>query len=279
MDNTRMLERELSQHFATIRVNADKAYFTDTADLHVGSLGFDEKSLEALIEVIRTTPNFYVFIGGDSVNHACRGSKSSQFEEYMTPREQIRGQYKNGKLIRKGLLQLFEPIKERVLGIIDGNHDGTRMKEFNSMSAAEIAADLMGIKYFGSLAFVELVVGKNSYTHFIHHSGSTGKKMNLNALQDRAMTWDADLHWGEHTHRSNYGRDKVISYDRYNKKPIVRDRLYVNASSFLSWSGYAKDKLYPPGRTGVSIVEMNGLKGQRDIRVFERLKDFTELAK
>ena len=90
MDNTRLLEQEISQHFATLRINADKAYFSNLADLHVGHVGFDEKSLEALIEVVRTTPNFYVFVGGDSINHASKGSKSSQFEEYMSPREQIK---------------------------------------------------------------------------------------------------------------------------------------------------------------------------------------------
>lgn len=274
MDNTRLLEKDIAAKFETIRISDQKAYFTDISDLHIGHKGFDEQSLEQLIKIIKKTPNFYIFIGGDSTNHANKGSKSSQYEEYMSPRCQIKGLYENGKLIRKGLKQFFEPISDRIIGAIDGNHDGTRLREFNDMSATEYFCDISGVKFFGEFAFIEFIVNRNSYTHFIHHSGSKGKKQNLNALQDRALNFNADVHWGEHTHKDLYGRDVVIDFDRKNKKPIVRDRLYINSSSYLSWSGYAVRKLYSPNKTGVKIIEMSGKRDEWDIRVYERLKDF-----
>lgn len=278
-DNKKLLEQELSQHFVSIRVNSDVAFFTNLTDLHVGHKGFDRQALKNFVEVVKSVPNFYVFIGGDATNHANKGSKSSQFEEDMTPREQIKGKWEYGRLVKEGLIQLLEPIQDRIIGISDGNHNTRRLKEFNDMSAAEYYADLTGIRYFGPLAIIEFVVGpgKNSYIHFIHHSGSTGKRKNLNALQDRVWNWEADVHWGEHTHKNHFGRDVVISFDRKNKKPLIRDRLYVNGNSYLSWSGYAKDKLYAPNRTGATIIEMSGLKGKWDLRVYERVKDFVDL--
>lgn len=281
-ENIKRLERENEHHFISIPVNADRVFFTDLTDLHVGHYGFDEVALTNFVNVVKNVPNFYVFIGGDSTNHANKGSKSSQFEEYATPREQIKGKYEYGKLVRKGLIQLLEPIQDRIIGIINGNHNGTRLQEFNDMSAAEYYSDLTGVRYFADYAFIEFVVGKdkshrNSYTHFIHHSGSTGKNKNVGNLMQRGIYFDADVHWGEHTHQDPFARIPVITFDRYNKKPLVRQKLYINGNSYLSWSGYAKAKLYPPNITGAHILEMSGRRGDWDIRHFERVKDFYEL--
>lgn len=279
-DNKRLLEMELSPHITTIKINDEKAFFTDLTDVHIGHKGVDYEALDAFVEVVKATPNLYVFIGGDASNHANRGSKSSPWEEDMSPREQIKGKYDvYGNLVNRGLVQIFEPIQDRILGIIDGNHNTTRLKEFNDMSAAEYYSDLTGVPYYGALAMVEFVIGngKNSYLHFLHHSGATGKRKNVNALQDRVFNWEADVHWGEHTHKSHFARDTVVYYDRKNKKPLVRDRLYINGSSYLSWSGYAKDKLYAPNETGCKIVEMSGKRGEWDMRVYERVRDFVEL--
>lgn len=281
-DNVKKLEEELHPHFHTLKLpDLDSVFFTDLTDLHIGTNGFDEEALTNFVGIVKQIPNFYVFIGGDATNHANRGSKSSPFDDYMTPKEQVKGKFESGKLVRRGMLQIFEPIQDRIIGISDGNHNTTRLKEFNDMSAAEYYADISGVKYFGALAMIEFVVGtgKNSYLHFIHHSGSTGKRKNLNALQDRAINWDADVMWGEHTHKDLFGRDTVVYYDRKNKKPMVRDRLYVNGNSYLSWSGYAKDKLYSPNKTGATILEMSGKRGGWDVRVYERVKDFVELQK
>lgn len=280
-DNRLLLEQEILPHINTLKIDADVAYFANLTDLHVGSNGFDEEALQNFINLVLQVPNFYVHIGGDASNHANRGSKSSQFDDYSTPKEQIKGRFVNGKLERKGLVQLFEPLIERnrIVGITDGNHNTTRLKDFNDMSGAEYFSDITGVPYFGALAIHEFVVGqgKNSYVNFIHHSGSTGKRKNLNALQDRVFHWEADVHWGEHTHKDHYGRDTVVYYDRKNKKPLVRDRVYVNGNSYQSWGGYAKDKLYDPNTTGAKVLEFSGKRGKWDIRVYERVKDFVEL--
>lgn len=279
-DNRERLRQEIIPHCRSIKIDADKAYFTDLTDLHVGANGFDEEALVNFIDVVKNTPNMYFLIGGDASNHANRGSKSSQFDDYASPREQIKGKYERGKLVRKGLVQLFDPILDRCLGIIDGNHNTTRLKDFNDMSAAEYFADITGIPYLGAFALIEFVVGKqakNSYLHHIHHSGSTGAKKNLNKLQDRGFNWDADVYWGEHTHKDHFGRDTIIRWDRKNKKPYIRDKVYINGNSYLSWSGYAKAAGYAPNTTGAKIVEMNGQRGNWDIRVYERVKDFVEL--
>jgi hypothetical protein len=277
-DNQTELENMLAHHYKQIRVDADTCYYTDLSDLHIGHKGFDEKSFQNTIDVIKDIPNFYVFLGGDSANHANKGSKSSQYEENMTPREQIKGQYEFGKLKRKGLKQYLEPIKDRVVGKIDGNHDGTRLQEFNDMSTGEWLCDLLGIEYFGDLALVQFSVGKNAYTHFHHHiTGSTGKKINLNKLQEKGSEWRLDVIWGEHTHRKQWGWEPYVDIDLRNRKPVVRRQYYINANSMLGWSGYAKTKGYSIGVTGIKVVEMSGKRKDRYIRVYDSFKDFCDL--
>lgn len=277
-DNIKKLETELSAHYLHIGAEVERAFFTDLSDIHVGHKGFDERAFEATVKVIQNTPNFYVFLGGDSINHANKGSKSSPFEEYMTPREQIKGKYENGRLVRKGLVHLLEPISDRIVGKIDGNHDGTRAQDFNDMSPMEWLCDILKIPYLRDLAIVQFSLANNAYTHYIHHiSGSTGKRMNLNKLQEKGEEFRCDVIWGEHTHRRHYGSELYVDVDLRNRKPVVREQFFINASSFLSWSGYAKTKGYRINKTGVNIVEMSGVRGSRGIQIYNSLSHFLDM--
>lgn len=267
---TKQLEQDLKQHYLHRRFQVDRLFFTDVSDLHIGHKGFDEQAFSRLIDMVKQTPDFYLFLGGDSINHANKGSKSSQFEENMTAREQIKGKYENGRLVKKGLIQYIEPIADRVIGKIDGNHDGTRAQEFNDISPMEWFCDTLQIPYMRDLAILQLVVGQNAYTHYIHHiSGSTGKKMNLNKLQEKGEEFRCDVIWGEHTHRRHYGSEIYVDVDLYNKKPIVREQYFVNAGTFLNWSGYAKTKGYRINKPTCNIVEMSGIRGKRNIKIHE----------
>jgi predicted phosphodiesterase len=274
-NNLKRLEKELLEHYIHLQVETDRLYFTDLSDIHIGHRGFDSDTFQHTLDVIKNTPNFYVFLGGDSINHANKGSKSSQYEEDMTPREQIKGKYESGKLVRKGLVQYLEPIRDRIIGKIDGNHDGTRAQEFNDMSPMEWLTDILDIPYLRDLALIQFSLANNAYTHYIHHiSGSTGKKINLNKLQEKGEEYRVDVIWGEHTHRRHYGSELYVDIDLRNRKPVIKEQLYINASTFLSWSGYAKTKGYRINKTGVNIVEMSGVRGARGIKVYDGLDSF-----
>jgi hypothetical protein len=279
-NNIKKLEKELTEHYICVEADAEKVFVADLSDIHIGHKGFDEKAFEATLKVIEETPNFYIILGGDSINHANKGSKSSQFEEDMTPKEQILGKYDGKKLVKKGLLQHLEPVRHKIICKIDGNHDGTRATEFNDISPMIWLCGMLQIPYLGDLAIVQFSLPNNAYTHYIHHiSGSTGKKLNLNKLQDKGSEFRCDVIWGEHTHRRHTGKEVYIDVDLRNRKPIVREQYYVNAGSFLSWSGYAKTKGYSVGITGCNIVEMSGIKGDRYIRIYEGMRNFLDANK
>lgn len=269
MNNLKKLEEELAEHYLFRRFNNfDKIYFTDLSDIHIGHKDFDEETFKKTVDIIAQHPNFFVFLGGDSFNHASKGSKSSAFEENLTPREQV---------LR--LEKLIAPIKDRVLGKIDGNHDGTRGIEFNDFSISEWFCDRAGIRYFKEFAIIQFSVNKNAYTHFFfHRSGSTGKKLNLNKIQEEGEKWRTDVVWGEHTHKRHWASELYVDVDLRNQKPIIREQFFVNANTFLSWGGYARDFGYRINKTGINIVEMSGERGNRYIDVMT-MEQFLKIKK
>lgn len=194
----------------------------------------------------------------------------------MDTKEQFFGQYDHhNKLVKKGLKQLLEPIRDKIPFKIDGNHDGTRAKEFNGISPSEWFCSEFGIPYLGELALVQLSVGKNSYTSYHHHiTGSTGKKMNLNKLEELGGLWWFDLIWGEHTHRQQWGWKPIAYIDQKHKKTRIRKQYYINSNSMLGWSGYAITKNYSLGLTGLKVVRLSGIKSHPDVQVFDTFKEF-----
>jgi predicted phosphodiesterase len=259
-NNFKQLEKELAEHYLFRRFDdLDKLYFTDLSDIHIGSKGFDEESFKKTVDIISRYPNFLVFLGGDSINHASKGSKSSPFEDNLTPREQV-----------LYLEQLIKPIKNQIIGKIDGNHDGTRAREFNDISPMEWFCDRNAIKYFKEYAIIQFSVKKYSYTHYIHHrSGSTGKGMNLNKMQSKGEEFRCDVIWGEHTHKRHWGSEIYVEVDTRNQKPLIREQYFVNANTFLNWSGYAIDFGYRVNKTGINIIEMSGNQANKKMRVMD----------
>lgn len=266
-DNIKRLEDELAEHYMFRRFDdLDKLYFTDLSDLHIGHKGFDEQAFVKTVDIISRYSNFLVFLGGDSINHASRGSKSSQFEENMTPREQV-----------LYLEKLIEPIKNQIIGKIDGNHDGTRAKDFNDISPMEWFCDRNDIRYFKEYAIIHFSLAKYSYTHYIHHrSGSTGKGLNLNKMQSKGEEYRCDFIWGEHTHKRHWASEIYVEVDTRNQKPVIKEQYFVNANTFLNWSGYAVDFGYRINKTGINIVEMSGKTMARKIRVLD-LETFLDI--
>lgn len=278
-NNVKQLEEDLNSHFIRKEfADVDKLFLVDLSDVHIGSKSFDGESLKNTLELIKNTPNFYIILGGDTINHANKGSKSSQFEDDMTPKEQIIGQVKGDKVIKPGAVQFFEPVRDRILCKVDGNHDATRAKEYNDITPTEWLCSLLKIPYMRELALLSLQVGKHNYTAFIHHiSGSTGKKINLNKLQELGEQFRADIIFGEHTHRRQYGSEIYVDFDSKTHKPVIREQYFVNANSFQGWGGYAKEKGYRINKTGANIVELGGVGNRRYIRVYQSIEDFIEL--
>ena len=119
------------------------------SDLHIGSAMFDPSIIKKFVEYVLAKPNRYVTIGGDICNFAMPNSKSDYWSEQLTPSQQI-----------DKACNLLYPIRERILAIIDGNHD-LRLYTLSGISpACQIATKLdIADRYFDGVAYFAVEYG------------------------------------------------------------------------------------------------------------------------
>lgn len=157
-------------------------------DIHIGDKCFGRESrrkLQGYINWIRATPNAYAVLMGDLVNVATLTSPSSPFDQNMTLDDQI-----------KTVVGYFEPIKHKILGAIEGNHE-QRLGRYVGYSPTISICERLGIKYLNDSAVIIFRLGcrpkqfksnpssrgcRGSFVGYFHHSvggGATiGGKMN-----------------------------------------------------------------------------------------------------
>lgn len=252
-----LVEEELNSCTMDLRVDADYAYVTDLADVHVGALTHHDKLFKKTIELIARVPNFYAIIGGDGTESCGMHTKGSVFDERSHGYDQV-----------KELRNKLRPIRDKILFVRSGNHGADRAMKNNKMAPEEILADLLDVPYFRGFGAAIVNARKNTYVIGTQH----------NAKKPQHFGWlHCDAIFYEHLHKQGFERVPVATVNRFTKKWMVRDTLQIQAGSFLSWGGYAKDKGYAPQYTGAPVLELCGIKEQWDMRVYERFEDFTRL--
>lgn len=81
-------------------------------DVHVGAPNFDEKAIKKKIEIIRNDKYCAVVLCGDLADYGLKNSKTNIYQATMSVREQ-----------QKYVLDLFNPIKDKIAACIPGNHE------------------------------------------------------------------------------------------------------------------------------------------------------------
>ena len=108
-------------------------------DLHIGARNCDENKIKTLVKLIEKDPHAYWIGGGDLCDNIVIGD-SKRFEPTVLPRwmldnkdadevaaalQDIAGAQKDR------LFNILKPIKDKCLGMIEGNHEYTIMKHHN----------------------------------------------------------------------------------------------------------------------------------------------------
>ena len=171
------------------------------ADLHIGDKFCNEGEIKERIKYVKETPNAYAILNGDIINNATKTSVSDCYAEMLTPTQQM-----------TRFVELFEPIKDKILCITSGNHEN-RTYNKEGIDITRLCARELGIedRYSKSGAVVFLRLGKQSprfhnrrvcYTIYCTHGTGGGRKEGAKAtrLADMASIIDADIYIHSHTH-------------------------------------------------------------------------------
>lgn len=231
------------------------------ADLHIGDNMCDFKSVMERIEYIRKTPNAYCILDGDLMDTAIASSIGDTYGANLQPMEQL-----------KQCVKIFEPIKDKILAVLPGNHEN-RVYKSDGLDLTEIMCSQLGIpeKYSPTTALLFIrfgrQIGKNHnrphlYTAYVTHGSGGGRKEGgkVNRLADLASIVDADIYIHAHTHLPLVFKESFFRVSGSNSSVALVDKLFVNTAASLNYGGYGDKAGFKPASKRSPVIYLHGLK-------------------
>ena len=238
------------------------------ADEHVGDEHCDLASLRERIKYVAETPNAYCVLNGDLMDNATKTSIGDTYANTFNPMEQL-----------DFAVELFSPIKHKILAITHGNHEArTYRKEGIDLSAILAARlDLIN-KYSPTSALLFVRFGENSrgqkesngsgnlrkicYTIYMLHGSGGGRKEGAKAIRlaDMAAIVDTDIYIHSHTHLPMTFKEGFHRIDTRNSAVAIVDKLFVNTAANLKYGGYGEAQEFKPSSRQTPVIYLNGLK-------------------
>ena len=208
-------------------------------DLHIGSSHYDLKKIKQTINLIKDDPNAYCILNGDMINNNIVGSVGDIFTEKFNPQKQI-----------DKLVDLFTPIKDKILSIVSGNHEYRTYKNTGIDIGLQVAK-LLGIehRYNPISHLIFLSFGKqhnndNRHTFSIYHTHLAGGGKSVgnraNKLKELTNVIHADVYIGSHLHTPlTFKTDYFMTYNN-NKTIKQSSRLYLMTNSYEHYNNFAE---------------------------------------
>lgn len=230
-------------------------------DWHYGSRQCDTAFIRRVIEEIKSRPDARWIGMGDLIENAIVGSKSDVYLQTIPPKEQV-----------EAVCKLLEPIKDKGLFLVGGNHEARTMRVVGQQPEMIISYALR-IPYAGYSALATLSMmrahtprGFSVYAHHNQGGGWTdgGKINKAERLSDIVPTVDATFsghfHITSRTARTWFepGRGQVLRKTGYD---------YITGAA-LTWNeSYAEEKAKPPATVEhIKVTFVGSSSGHNDMR-------------
>lgn len=230
------------------------------ADEHIGDEHSDVKRVLQRIEYVKNTPNAYCILNGDIIDNATKTSIGDTYTQVFNPMEQL-----------ERAVELFAPIKDKILCITHGNHENRTYKKEGINLSRLIAAQLdLADRYSPTSAVLFIRFGDDSrnrhrkfrYTVYVLHGSGGGRKEGAKAIRlaDMASIIDTDIYIHSHTHLPMIMKQAFHRVDSCNSSVALIDKLFVNTASNLSYGGYGEAGEFKPNSTDTPVIYLSGTK-------------------
>jgi hypothetical protein len=170
----------------------------------------------------------------------------------------------------KQCVKLFEPIKDKILAVLPGNHEHRIYKQ-DGLDITALMCSQLGIekRYSNTTALLFIRFGKSNgkkhnrpqlYTMYVTHGSGGGRKEGgkVNRLADLASIVDADIYIHAHTHLPLVFRESFFRVSGGNSSVAEVEKLFVNCSAALTFGGYGDKQGYKPASTTSPVIYLNG---------------------
>ena len=231
------------------------------SDLHIGDSQCDYKLILDTIEHIKDTPNCYCILDGDLMDTAIASSIGDTYAANLQPMEQL-----------KHCVKIFEPIKDKILAVLPGNHEN-RVYKSDGLDITELLCSQLGIstRYSSTTALLFVRFGTSNsdrhhrpqlYTIYVTHGSGGGRREGgkVNRLADLASIVDADIYIHGHTHLPLVFKESFFRVSGSNSSVALVDKLFVNNAAFLNYGGYGDKAGFKPASKRTPVIYLNGLK-------------------
>ena len=246
------------------------------ADEHLGDENCDVKRLIQRIERVKNTPHAYCILNGDIIDNATTTSVGDTYTQELNPMEQM-----------QRAIELFEPIKDKILCITHGNHENRTYKHEGINLSALIAAQLdLSNRYTSGSATLFIRFGEDAgrkketngsgnirkmcYTVYVlHGSGGSGRREGAKAtrLADMASIIDTDIYIHSHTHLPMIMKQAFYRIDTKNSTVMLVDKLFVNTAANLNYGGYGEASAFKPSSKDTPVIYLDGTKKSYEARL------------
>lgn len=235
------------------------------ADVHLGAEGSAWQKFYQLIDTIKSEPDTYVTLQGDLIDNGTRNSVTNVFKATMPPSQQ-----------KREMAKALEPIRDKILCILPGNHERRSGKDADDDPAYDIAAKLdLEDRYREAIAFLRVGLGKRTsgkvrdnkpHVYFIgcvHGAGGGALPgAGINRVERALQSMDGvDVYIHGHTHKPYALRGSKLVLDPANKIVRQRPTLMMCAGQWLNYVGYPVEKqLNPVALPGANKLLLCGTK-------------------
>ena len=255
----------------TILPNRGPIKIVPLADLHLGSPKCDIPRIKQVIKDIADDPDTFAIIVGDVLNNSTKTSVGDVYNEALSPMQQA-----------QLAVELFTPIKDKILGITMGNHCARSLKGDGLDILYFIAVELdIEDKYDPDGAVLLVRFGKTPdptkgnktcYSIYINHgTGVSGSTMGgkANGLEKRGNIVNADVVCIGHTHSPMTFKTASYVIDEHNNNLILKETVFVNTGAWLAYESYAEKMGLKPSSTAMPIIILHPKRTSKDRKFIE----------
>lgn len=230
------------------------------ADYHYADPQSDHNAIQRDIQRVAENPNAYCVLAGDLMNCAIKSSVSDTYGDTLSPMDEL-----------AICSELLQPIANKVVGIVGGNHEARHYKT-NGIDMTRILARQLGIedKYSPDTAYLFLRVGADActknhhrpvlYTIYLTHGTGGGRKEGgkIQRLVDLSNICDADIYICGHTHLPATLKTAFARPSAANNSITYCTKLFVNSAAKLDYGGYGDVGGYRPNAKDTPRILLSG---------------------
>ena len=241
------------------------------SDVHLGSPDCMEQEFIKFIKSVAEMDHTYLILGGDLIDNGTRSSVTNPFRATMPPSAQ-----------KREMAKILEPVRDKILCFVPGNHERRSGKDADDDPVYDIAAKLdLESLYRENIAFMKIQMGQErkeqgngnghkrpTYCLVVGHGAGggilTGGAVNRSERFGYVIDGMDVLILG-HTHKPYTTQPGKILIDPYNNVVSIKPFKVVSSTSWLSYGGYAAQKMLLPSTHCRNTITLCGNK--KEIRV------------